>query len=86
MILASLASRLVPLLRLVDEETAHALALRGLRAGLAGIQAKPDPGRLAVRAMCRSCAAVPTNFSTVATASPAAARALSITTPGRARL
>ncbi len=51
MTLASLASRLTPLLRLMDAEAAHALALRALAAGLAGRQTEPDPGRLAVRAM-----------------------------------
>ena len=51
MTLASLASRLTPLLRLMDAEAAHALALRGLRTGLAGRAQKPDPVRLGVRAM-----------------------------------
>jgi dihydroorotate dehydrogenase len=50
-ILASMASRLTPLLRLMDAEAAHGLALRGLQAGLAGRQRAPDPARLAVRTM-----------------------------------
>ena len=49
--LAPLASRLTPLLRMMDAEAAHALALRTLGAGLAGRQDAPDPDRLAVRAM-----------------------------------
>ncbi len=51
MTLGALASRLTPLLRLMDEEAAHALSLRALQAGLAGRQRTPDPPRLAVRAM-----------------------------------
>ncbi len=46
-----LASRLTPVLRLMDAERAHGLALRALRAGLAGSSASPDPARLSVRAM-----------------------------------
>ena len=49
--LAPLASRLTPLLRLMDAETAHGLALRALGTGLAGRQTAPDPAQLAVRAM-----------------------------------
>jgi dihydroorotate dehydrogenase len=49
--LAPLASRVTPLLRLMDAERAHGLALRALAAGLAGRQAAPDPARLSVRAM-----------------------------------
>jgi len=44
----SLASALMPLMRLIDPETAHGLALRALRAGLAG---RADPPTLAVEAM-----------------------------------
>jgi dihydroorotate dehydrogenase len=51
MALSALASRLNPLLRLMDAERAHALALRALGAGLAGRQHAPDPARLGVRAM-----------------------------------
>ena len=47
----ALASALLPLLRLLDAETAHGLALRALRAGLAGRDAAADPPALAVRAM-----------------------------------
>lgn len=47
----SLASALMPALRLLDAETAHGLALRALRAGLAGHDPTPDPPALAVRAM-----------------------------------
>ena len=46
----ALASVLTPLLRLIDAETAHGLALRALRLGLAGSAEVPDP-RLAVQAM-----------------------------------
>jgi dihydroorotate dehydrogenase len=49
--LARLSSALMPALRLVDAETAHALALRGLRSGLAGRSTVPDAPALAVRAM-----------------------------------
>ncbi len=51
MVIPALASRLTPLLRLMDAERAHALSLRALEAGLAGRQTAPDPARLAVRAM-----------------------------------
>jgi dihydroorotate dehydrogenase len=46
----ALASLLTPLLRLIDAETAHGLALRALRLGLAGSAEVSDP-RLAVHAM-----------------------------------
>ena len=46
-----LSSRLTPVLRLMDAERAHGLALRGLRAGVAGRDTAPDPTRLAVRGM-----------------------------------
>ena len=46
----ALASVLTPLLRLIDAETAHGLALRALRLGLAGSADIADP-RLEVRAM-----------------------------------
>ena len=46
----ALSSVLTPLLRLIDPETAHGLALRALRLGLAGSADVPDP-RLRVRAM-----------------------------------
>lgn len=46
----ALASVLTPLLRLIDAETAHALALRALQLGLAGSAEVSDP-RLAVGAM-----------------------------------
>jgi len=49
--LARLSSALMPALRLVDAETAHDLALRGLRSGLAGWSNIPDPPALAVRAL-----------------------------------
>jgi dihydroorotate dehydrogenase len=44
------ASALMPLFRLIDAETAHGLALRALRLGLAG-SARVDDPRLAVQAM-----------------------------------
>jgi len=47
----TLASALTPALRLLDAETAHRLALRGLSAGLAGQDASPDAPALAVRAL-----------------------------------
>lgn len=47
----ALASALTPALRLLDAETAHGLALRGLTAGLAGQDAAPDAPALAVRAL-----------------------------------
>ena len=46
----ALASVLTPLLRLIDAETAHGLALRALRLGLAGSAEVVDP-RFAVHAM-----------------------------------
>ena len=46
-----LASGLTPLLRLMDAERAHALALRALAAGLVGQSCQPDAPALAVRAM-----------------------------------
>ncbi len=46
-----LASGLTPLLRLMDAERAHALALRALAAGLVGQSCQPDDPALAVRAM-----------------------------------
>ena len=49
--LTHLASALMPAFRLLDAETAHGLALRGLAAGLAGREARPDAPALAVRAM-----------------------------------
>ena len=47
----ALSSMSVPLLRRLDPERAHMLALRALRVGLAGRDASPDDPRLAVRAM-----------------------------------
>ena len=49
--MTGLAARLTPVLRLIDAERAHGLALRALRAGLAGADSAPDDPRLAVRAM-----------------------------------
>ena len=49
--LSTLASALTPLLRGIDAERAHGLALRGLAAGLAGRQAAPDDLALEIRAM-----------------------------------
>jgi dihydroorotate dehydrogenase len=43
-----LASALLPLLRRIDAETAHELALRGLRLGLAGSATTPDDPALAI--------------------------------------
>jgi dihydroorotate dehydrogenase len=51
MILAQLASGLTPLLRFMDAEKAHGLALRALAAGLAGTDARPDDPALAMRAL-----------------------------------
>ncbi len=48
---SKIASALTPLLRLVDAERAHGLALRGLRAGLAGAAGQPDDAALEMRAM-----------------------------------
>ncbi|MBK1658064.1 quinone-dependent dihydroorotate dehydrogenase [Paracraurococcus ruber] len=45
-----LASAFLPLLRAMDAEAAHGLALRALRAGLAGRDAAPDDPVLATRA------------------------------------
>ena len=47
----ALASALLPLLRWMDPEQAHLLALRALRLGLAGSSAGPDDPALAVDAM-----------------------------------
>ncbi len=49
--LSALASLLTPLLRSMDAERAHNLALRGLEAGLAGAQATPDDPALEIRAL-----------------------------------
>ncbi len=48
-----LASAALPLLRRMDPERAHGLALRALRLGVAGSAAVPDDPRLAVRALGR---------------------------------
>lgn len=45
-----LASALMPLMRGLDAETAHGLALRALAAGLAGAERRPDPPVLATTA------------------------------------
>jgi dihydroorotate dehydrogenase len=50
----SVASALLPLLRLLDAERAHGLALRALRWGLAGQDSAPDDPILAVSALGRS--------------------------------
>jgi dihydroorotate dehydrogenase len=47
----SLASACIPLLRLIDPERAHQLALGALRLGLAGRDATPDDPALAVQAL-----------------------------------
>ncbi len=47
----ALASAAMPLLRLMDAEAAHGLALRALALGLAGRDEAPDPPSLAIRAM-----------------------------------
>ena len=47
----ALASALMPLMRLMDAEAAHGLALRALAAGLAGRDERPDPPALAVQAL-----------------------------------
>jgi dihydroorotate dehydrogenase len=44
----ALASSLMPMLRLIDPEQAHGLALRALALGLAGTDSGPDDRRLAV--------------------------------------
>ena len=49
--LSTLASALTPLLRGMEAERAHTLALRGLAAGLAGTQRAPDDPALEIRAM-----------------------------------
>ncbi len=49
--LVQLSSALMPTLRLIDAETAHGLALRGLQSGLAGRNASVDPAALAVRVL-----------------------------------
>ena len=46
----ALAAAAMPLMRLLDAETAHGLALRALRLGLAGGDSRPDDPRLAVSA------------------------------------
>ena len=46
-----LASSLLPLLRLIDAERAHAIALTALRLGLAGADHTPDDPRLAVNVL-----------------------------------
>jgi len=50
----ALASSLLPLLRLVDAERAHAIALAALRLGLVGCDRTPDDPRLAVHALGRT--------------------------------
>ena len=50
----SIASALLPLLRWIDPETAHGLALRALRLGLAGRAAGPDDPALAVTVLGRT--------------------------------
>ena len=47
----ALASALMPLMRAMDAETAHGLALRGLALGLAGQDAAADAPGLAIRVM-----------------------------------
>jgi dihydroorotate dehydrogenase len=49
----TLARAALPLLRRMDAERAHGIALRALRLGLAGAGALPDPPRLAVQALGR---------------------------------
>jgi dihydroorotate dehydrogenase len=49
--LAQLSSALMPVLRLIDAETAHDLALRGLQSGLAGRSVAADPQALSVRVL-----------------------------------
>jgi dihydroorotate dehydrogenase len=48
---AELASALTPLMRLMDAERAHRLALRALAAGLAGQATRPDDPALEIRAL-----------------------------------
>jgi dihydroorotate dehydrogenase len=47
----ALASAALPLLRLMDAEAAHGLALRALALGLAGRDERPDPPALAIEAL-----------------------------------
>ncbi|MCX8134947.1 MAG: quinone-dependent dihydroorotate dehydrogenase [Roseococcus sp.] len=47
----ALASAALPLLRLMDAEAAHGLALRALALGLAGRDERPDPPALAIAAL-----------------------------------
>jgi len=49
----ALASALLPLLRRIDAERAHGLALRALRLGLAGSDSTPDPPSLATTVLGR---------------------------------
>ncbi len=49
--LSTLISAAMPAFRLLDAETAHRLALRGLRLGLAGVDATRDDTALQVRAL-----------------------------------
>ena len=49
----TLARAALPLLRRMDAERAHGIALRALRLGLAGAGTPPDPPRLAVQALGR---------------------------------
>lgn len=49
----TLARAALPLLRRMDAERAHGIALRALRLGLAGAGALPDPPRLSVQALGR---------------------------------
>ncbi|MBV9251995.1 MAG: quinone-dependent dihydroorotate dehydrogenase, partial [Acetobacteraceae bacterium] len=49
----ALASALLPLLRRLDAETAHGLALRALQLGLAGRNSHPDDPALTVQALGR---------------------------------
>ena len=49
----ALASALLPLMRLMDPERAHDLALRALRLGLAGRASGPDDPRLAIDVLGR---------------------------------
>ena len=51
MLSPTLASSLLPLLRLLDAERAHALALAALRLGLAGADRTPDDPRLSVQVL-----------------------------------
>ncbi len=48
--LSTVLTALMPCLRLLDAETAHLLALRGLRLGLAGAATQPDDPALRMRA------------------------------------